>query len=181
MIEPRILHQTDASVLATVDALVATVATRPFTPEHVRQIDAAVRALITKRPSGVSWVHVVDTAPGESRRMPDDTRAALMDLARNAPPQARCVGIALLAEGFVAAAMRGVAAAALAAFTTPLPLRVYGSVEETCAWVEQVHRRAGSPIAPAAELARALQALREDLRARGGNARPAKGLATRSE
>ncbi len=138
------------------------VARRPATPEHVKRIDAELRALARTYPEGVGYLHVVDSRKNESRRVSDETRRAFVELARNAPPEARCVGIALLADGFIAAAMRGVVAAAVAALRARVPIRVFGAVSDTCSWIEETYRAAGLRIAPHAELARAV----EDVRAR---------------
>jgi hypothetical protein len=166
VLEPRIIFSDDHHVIAAFDSVVVLIAGRPATPDHVRMIDRTVRELVVKWPKGVSYIHVVDSLPGETRRIPDDTRKALVDLAKGAPPETRCVSITLLAEGFIAAAMRGVVAAALAAFRFQVPLRVTSSVEETCFWVEQSYRKVGAPCPPARELTNAITKLRDELPAR---------------
>jgi hypothetical protein len=165
MFEPRIIHTDDYRVIAEVDSVVVLVATRPATPDHVRIVDRSVKSIIREHPS-VSYVHVVDSLPGEPRRLPDDTRKALIELAKKAPPQARCVGIALLADGFIAAAMRGVATAALVAFRSPVPLRVCSTIDETCMWVEQSYRKARVDAPPARELQAAIEQVRTTLPSR---------------
>jgi len=160
VIEANIVHSDDDRVIAVVDALVVLVARRPATPEHVARIDAEIRALAKKRPEGVAYVHVVDSRKGETRRVPEETRRAFVELAKNAPPEARCVGVVLLAEGFVAAAMRGVVAAAVAAIRSRVPMKVFASIDETCAWVEETFRASGARVATARDLAGAIERLR---------------------
>jgi len=160
VIETSIVHSDDDRTIAVVDALVVLVARRPATPEHVARIDAEIRALAKSRPLGVAYVHVVDGRKGESRRVPEETRKAFVELAKNAPPEARCVGVVLLAEGFVAAAMRGVVAAAVAAIRSRVPMKVFSSIEETCVWVEETLRAADAHVAPAKDLAAAIERLR---------------------
>jgi len=164
VVKSRIIEADADRVIAAVDALIVLVAARPVTPAHVYRIDAAVRALIPRHPRGVAYLHVIDSRPGETRRVPEDTREAFLEIARKAPPEARCIGVALLAEGFIAAAMRGLAAAVLAAFKTPIPLSVFGTIDETCNWMVQVFRRAGAPIAHPRELTNAVKDLQRSLR-----------------
>lgn len=160
MIAPTILQTDHDRTIAIVDSLIVLVAQKPASAEDVRFIGRELRALIPGHPKGVGYVHVIDTRPGETRRVPEDTRSAFVELARTAPPEAGCVAVVLLAEGFVAAAMRGVVAAVLAALRTTLPLKVFSSIDEATRWVEGIHRDAGAPIAPAHEIARAIESLR---------------------
>lgn len=157
---PRILHQDDERTIAAVDSLIVLVARQPATADDVRRIGRELRTLALEYPKGVGYVHVIDSRPGEKRRVPDETRAAFVELAKNAPPEARCVAVVLLAEGFIAAAMRGVIAAVLAAFRAPMPLRVFSSVGDACGWIEACYEDAGSALAPAREVARAIEGMR---------------------
>lgn len=163
---PRILHADDHHVIAVFESVVVLVAARPATPDHVRLIDRTVKELAITYPKGLSYIHVVDSIPGEPRRVSDETRKALVDLAKGAPPQTRCVSLALLAEGFVAAAMRGVVMAAIAAFRMPVPFRVCSTIEESCFWVEQSYKKHGAPCPPARDLTLAITKLRDELPAR---------------
>jgi hypothetical protein len=158
--ETRIVHSDDDRVIAVVDALVVLVARKPATPDHVARIDTEIRTLAKAQPRGVAYVHVVDARKGESRRVPEETRRAFVELAKNAPVEARCVGVVLLAEGFVAAAMRGVVAAAVASIRSRVPMKVFGSIDDTCTWIESTLREADAPIAPASVLANAIERLR---------------------
>jgi hypothetical protein len=160
VIESKLVHSDGDRTIAVVDAMVVLVARRPAMPEHVARIDAEIRALAKARPRGVAYVHVVDGRKGESRRVPEETRRAFVELAKNAPPEARCVGVVLLAEGFVAAAMRGVVAAAVAAIRSRVPMKVFSSIDETCAWIEGTLRDADAHVAPAKDLAAAIERLR---------------------
>ena len=162
--QPRILHSDAGRTIAVLDTVIILVATCSATPDHVRIISDALAELTTAQPSrGIAYVHVIDSRPGDSRKLSDDTRRAFIELARSAPPQTRGVGVALLAEGFVAAAMRGVVSAAIAAFRTRIPMTVCGSVDETCQWIERMFYNAGERVS-GADLARAIEAMRASLR-----------------
>jgi hypothetical protein len=152
--------------IAEVGPILVFIATSAASPDHVQRVERALSSLIKRHPKGVAYLQVVDTLPGEARRIPEETRKAFVEFARNAPALARCAGIALLAEGFVAAAMRGVAAAALGAMRTAMPLSVFGSVEDTCAWIEATCKKTDTPIPTARDLASAVHTLRGAMRSK---------------
>jgi hypothetical protein len=151
-------------MIAEVGPILVFIATSAATPDHVERVERSLLALIKRHPKGVAYLQVVDTLPGEARRIPEDTRKAFVEFARNAPALARCAGIALLAEGFVAAAIRGVAAAALSAVRTTMPLSVFGSVGDTCTWIEATCRKTSTPVPAARDLASAVDHLRGTMR-----------------
>jgi hypothetical protein len=72
----------------------------------------------------------------------------------------------MLAEGFVAAAMRGVVAAVLKAMPVALPMKVFGSIDEAARWIEKAMREAGAKVVSGADLARAIHKTREMVMAR---------------
>lgn len=166
VLKPRIIHADDHRVIAVFESVVVLVAARPATPELIGLVDRTVRELVHTHPKGLSYMHVTDSIPGETRRIPEETRKALVDLARSAPPATRCVSLTLLAEGFVAAAMRGVVMAAIAAFRMPVPFRVCSTIEESCFWVEGMYRKSNAPCPPARDLNLAITKLRDELPAR---------------
>jgi len=160
----RILYSDESRTIAVTGTVIILVATRAVTPEHVRIISDALAELTSAQPSrGIAYVHVIDSRPGDSRKQSDDTRRAFIELARTAPPLTRGVGVALLAEGFVAAAMRGIVSAAMTAFRTRIPMTVCSSVDETCQWIERMFHNAGESVS-GADLSRVIEAMRASLR-----------------
>ncbi|HSQ62707.1 MAG TPA: hypothetical protein VLM85_05815 [Polyangiaceae bacterium] len=163
-LQPRILYSDESRTIAVLDTVIVLVATRPLAPEHVQMIADALAEVTSTHPSrGIGYVHVIDSRPGDSRKQSDETRRAFMDLARSAPAQTRGVGVALLAEGFVAAAMRGIISAAMSAFRTRIPMMVCGTVEETCQWLERMFYNANERVS-GSELAHAIEGMRIALR-----------------